>query len=219
MSTPRIALIHATPLAIDPIVSAFRRLWPEARISNLLEDSLAPDLAAEGDLTERMTERFLTLTRYVHGCGADAVLFTCSAFGLAIEAAAKTVPVPVLKPNEAMLDEAMEAGDRISLIATFGPTVPGMTAELEALAKAKGRTLQLKTRCVPEANTALSNGDQLTHDTLVSSAATGMMPCDAVVLGQFSMASAARFIQPPAGCRVLTSPDSAIRRLRAILKA
>ncbi len=219
MSAPRISLIHATPLAIDPIVSAFKRLWPEASITNLLEDSLAPDLATDGKLTDAMSERFLTLTRYVHGCGADAILFTCSAFGPAIEAAAKIVPVPVLKPNEAMLDEALEAGDHISLIATFGPTVPGLTAELESLAKAKGRTLQIKTRCVPEANTALSNGDQLTHDTLVSSAATAMMPCDAIVLGQFSMASAARFIRPPAGCQVLTSPDSAIRRLRDVLKA
>ena len=31
MSGPRIALIHATPVAIEPIVSAFRRLWQEAR--------------------------------------------------------------------------------------------------------------------------------------------------------------------------------------------
>jgi Asp/Glu/hydantoin racemase len=219
MPAPRIALIHATPLAIDPIVSAFKRLWPEARITNLLEDSLAPDLAADGRLTDTMTERFLTLTRYVHGCGSDAILFTCSAFGPAIEAAAKIVPVPVLKPNEAMLEEAMAAGDRIGLLATFGPTVPGLTAELEALAKAAGRTLQLKSKCIPEANTALSNGDQLTHDTLVSAAATPLMPCDALVLGQFSMATAARFIQPPAGCQVLTSPDSAIRKLRKTLGA
>ena len=46
MTAPRIALIHATPLAIEPIVNAFRRLWPQARTTNVLEDSLAPDLAA-----------------------------------------------------------------------------------------------------------------------------------------------------------------------------
>ena len=48
MTAPRIALIHATPLAIEPIVNAFRRLWPQARTTNVLEDSLAPDLAADG---------------------------------------------------------------------------------------------------------------------------------------------------------------------------
>ena len=107
MTAPRIALIHATPLAIEPIGNAFQRLWPQARTTNLLEDSLAPDLAAEGRLSERMIERFLTLGRYVHGCGADAILFTCSAFGPAIEACAAAMNIPVLKPNEAMLDEAL----------------------------------------------------------------------------------------------------------------
>ncbi|HEV7802448.1 MAG TPA: aspartate/glutamate racemase family protein, partial [Burkholderiales bacterium] len=117
MQSPRIALIHATPVAIDPIVAAFKRLWPEARPTNLLEDSLAVDLAADGLLTDTMTERFVTLARYARGCGADAILFTCSAFGPAIEAARAALDVPVLKPNEAMLDEALAGGTRIGLIA------------------------------------------------------------------------------------------------------
>src|SRR5688572_27762262 len=87
MTSPRIALIHATPVAIEPIVSAFKQLWPDARTTNLLEDSLSADLAAEGRLTAEMIERFVNLARYVRGCGADAILFTCSAFGPAIEAA------------------------------------------------------------------------------------------------------------------------------------
>src|SRR5688572_21262357 len=98
MSTPRIALIHATPVAVDPIVNSFRQLWPEARITNLLEDSLAPDLAAAGRITEQMIQRFVMLARYAHACGADAMLFTCSAFGPAIEAAQAALPIPVLKP-------------------------------------------------------------------------------------------------------------------------
>jgi|GEM_PF-7114029 len=31
----RIALIHAMPVAIEPICSSFRRLWPQALITNL----------------------------------------------------------------------------------------------------------------------------------------------------------------------------------------
>ena len=37
MTALRIALIHATPLAIDPIKEAFTRLWPEARTTHLLD--------------------------------------------------------------------------------------------------------------------------------------------------------------------------------------
>src|SRR5574340_17177 len=135
MQSPRIESIHATPLAIDPIVGAFRDLWPEARTINLLDDSLAPDLAADGRLTDRMIGRFVALARYAHGCGANAVLFTCSAFGPAIEAARAAVDIPVLKPNEAMFEEALAAGTRIGLIATFGPSIPALKAELELQAK------------------------------------------------------------------------------------
>jgi hypothetical protein len=36
----RVALIHATPVAVNPVMEAFLRLWPEAEPYNLLEDSL-----------------------------------------------------------------------------------------------------------------------------------------------------------------------------------
>lgn len=219
MTAPRIALIHATPVAIDPIVAAFRRLWPEARTVNVLEDSLAPDLAADGRLTDAMIGRFITLARYVHGCGADAILFTCSAFGPAIEAARAAVPVPVLKPNEAMLDEALAAGSRIGLIATFEPSIPALQAELEDLARARRQTVTVTSSTVPAALTALHGGDVNTHDRMIADAAARLMPCDALVLGQFSMASAARLIPGQGGCRVLTSPESAVLRLRQALRA
>src|SRR5215831_17742841 len=97
----RIALIHALRHSIAPVEEAFARLWPEARLANLLEDSLSADLAASGVLTPAMTERFLTLARYAAWCGARGILFTCSAFGPCIEAcAAALAPIPVLKPNE-----------------------------------------------------------------------------------------------------------------------
>ncbi len=219
MKHPRIALIHATPLAIEPIVAAFGRLWPEARTTNLLDDSLSADLAADGRLTDQMIERFLTLARYVHGSGADAILFTCSAFGPAIEATAAAMPIPVLKPNEAMLDEALAAGTRVGLIATFAPSIPALKAELEQMAGSRKQTVTVATRTLPEALAALQRGDADTHDRLIAIAAAELQPCDAVVLGQFSMASAARLIPAQAGCRVLTSPDSAVMRLKETLRA
>lgn len=33
MTTPRLALIHAVPIVIEPVASAFRELWPQARVA------------------------------------------------------------------------------------------------------------------------------------------------------------------------------------------
>ena len=219
MSAPRIALVHAMQLAIDPVVDAFHQLWPQARVTNMLEDSLAPDLAAAGSITPAITGRFVELARYSERCGADAVLYTCSAFGVAIDEAKRSVAIPVLKPNEAMLEEALHAGSHVALIATFEPTIPSLKAELEQLAFDRGISLQLRTCAVPGAVTALQQGRGAEHDSLIAAAAADIGKCDALVLGQFSMARAALGIPATPGRKVLTSPHSAVTRLKQMFGA
>ena len=214
MSSPRIALIHATPVAMEPIREAFESGWPQARITHLLDDSLSADLAAEGALGQGLIERFVALARYCAGCGADAILFTCSAFGPAIEAARAAVPIPVLKPNEAMFDEALEAGGRIGLISTFQPSLPPMRRELEDEAKRHGVALAVRSESVPEALEALRDGDADRHDRLIVEASAKFDDCDVLMLAQFSMARAAARFAPRPGQRLLTSPGSAVARLK-----
>jgi Asp/Glu/hydantoin racemase len=214
MSQPRIALIHATPVAIVPIRDAFAAAWPQALTTNLLDDSLSMDLAAEGRISERMIERFVELARYTAACGADAILFTCSAFGTAIEAARDAVEIPVLKPNEAMFDEALEAGRRMGLISTFEPSVPSMVRELEVEASRRKAEINLRTRSVPAAMAALQRGEGKMHDELIAQAAEEFSDCDVLMLAQFSMARAAALLPARKGRRVLTSPHSAVVRLK-----
>ena len=132
----RIALIHAVRVAIQPVEEAFGRHWPDAERMNILDDSLSRDRARDGKLTPAMVQRFATLTDYALSTGADGILFTCSAFGPAIEAAREGRKVPVLKPNEAMFREALGRGRRLGLLATFGPSAPSMEQEFRDLARA-----------------------------------------------------------------------------------
>ena len=44
----RIALIHALKHSPAPIAASFAKLWPEAQLMNLLDDSLSADLARDG---------------------------------------------------------------------------------------------------------------------------------------------------------------------------
>jgi hypothetical protein len=213
----RIALIHALKHSVAPIEAAFAAGWPEARLANLLDDSLSADLAVAGRLTPAMTGRFLTLARYARGCGADAILFTCSAFGPCIDAcAADLAPMPVLKPNEAMIEEAVAAAGptgRIGLLATFAPTLATMPAEFAAAAP--GATVL---PChAGAALTALDRGDGDGHDRAAAAAATALAGCDVIALAQFSLARAATAVAAATGRPVLTTPDSAVRKLRRLL--
>lgn len=211
--TSRIALIHATPLSIAPVEAAFRELWPEAATSNLLDDSLSADLARAGRLEPRMVERFLTLARYVATDGAAAILFTCSAFGPAIEAVQAALPIPVLKPNEAAIDEALDRGGRIALIASFAPTLASMRAEFETRAAERGIALDLDLYHAEGAMEALARGQGQTHDDLIADAAQRVI-AETIVLAQFSMACAAPLVAARTGRQVITTPNSAVLRLK-----
>jgi hypothetical protein len=213
----RIALIHALKHSIAPIEDAFARLWPEVRLANLLDDSLSADLARDGALTPAMTERFLTLARYAVRCGADGILFTCSAFGPCIEAcAAELAPLPVLKPNEAMIEEALAlAGPaaRIGLMASFAPTLASMPAEFAAAAPRATLVPCLSAAALA----ALDRGDGDGHDRAAAASAAALADCDVIVLAQFSLARAAPMVAAATGKTVLTTPDSAVRKLRRLL--
>ena len=213
----RIALIHALKHSLVPIEEAFARLWPEARIANLLDDSLSADLARDGSLTPAMTERFLALSRYARTTGADGILFTCSAFGPCIEACARVLaPVPVLKPNEAMIEEVIAlAGPsaRIGLLATFAPTLASMPPEFAAAAP----RATLVPCLAAEALAALDRGDMAAHDREAAKAASALADCDVIALAQFSLARAGDAVAAATGKPVLTTPDSAVRKLRRLL--
>ena len=211
---PRIALIHALKHSMDPVDQAFEYLWPQARRVHLLDDSLSGDLALRGGgLDDAMHRRFAMLGDYAVGCGADGILFTCSAFGPCIEAvAAKHAGIPVLKPNEAMIDEAVQSGRRIGLLASFAPTLASMPAEFP-------RGCALDVQLAGDAMTALNAGDVEAHDAAALAGARELLARGAVVvaLAQFSLARAAPLLRDQLGVPVLTTVDSAVRRLRTRL--
>ncbi len=236
---PRIALIHATALAMQPINEAFARHWPQARRMHLLDDSLSSDhAAAGGQLNAAMLQRFDDLAQYAKRTGCNGILFTCSAFGAAIEAAGTSVGLPTLKPNEAMLEEALTlcsvqangagaAGEsnassgppRIGLIATFEASIPSMAAELQALAAARGVPIELHSVFVPEAMQDLAEGRAEMHHAKIAQAALALQDCRVLMLAQFSMAAAQPSVQALLSCPVLSSPDCAVLALRQSMQA
>jgi Asp/Glu/hydantoin racemase len=215
MIGPRIALIHALAASVAPINDALARDWPQARRMNLLDDSLSADLAATGGrLDAVMTARFIALADYAVATGADAILFTCSAFGPCIEAVAQRhAALPVLKPNEAMISEAVATGQTIGLLATFAPTLESMPPEFPAGAR-------LRCALAEGALDALQRGDTSGHDRLAADAALQLKQqgCGVIALAQFSLARAAPLVAQRTGLPVLTTLDTAVRALRERLK-
>ena len=221
---PRIVLLHGTPVAVEPINRSFAQRWPEAELVNLLDDSLSVDRAKDHDLTPRMFERFMELGLYGHRIGAQAILVTCSAFGPAIERMTRELPVPVLKPNEAMFRAALTSGDgtagrKIGMLATFQPSVLTMTQEFDQFVRETGSKATLTTIVVDGAMDAMRKGDAQKHNELVAARAADLAGCDAIMLAHFSTSRAAEKVSAAVSVPVLSAPDAAVDWLRAITGA
>ena len=212
----RVALIHALAHSVAPINAEMARAWPTCVRMNLLDDSLSADLARSSrGLDAAMYQRFEALAAYAEGTGAEGILFTCSAFGPCIDVVAARRPgMPVLKPNEAMVAEAVALGQRVGLIASFAPTLVSMPSEFPP-------GIEVVSRLAEGAMQALDQGDSAGHDARVVQAAQWLQQqgCDVIALAQFSMARAEAAVRQAVNVPVLTTPASAVRALRQRLGA
>ena len=207
-----IALIHALRHSPPPIEAAFARHWPDAVLRSVLDESLSADRAREGMLTPAMTARFLALGRRAANDGAQAILFTCSAFGPCIDAVREALhPLPVRGPAEAMIARAAASGQRIGLLASFAPTLASMPAEFPV-------GVEVVPIFAAGALDALAAGDGETHDRLAAEAAARAGECDLIALAQYSLARSAAAVERATGLEVVTAPDAAVLDLRRALK-
>lgn len=210
----RIALIHAVELAMPPIRAAFEELWPEAVLVNVLDDSLSPDRTLDAELTPALSDRIRDLGTYAVRSGAQGVLYTCSAFGPAIEAVQREHVIPILKPNEAMFAEVLATARSVGMVATFDRSIASMETEF---AEASGGRVPLQTVLAEGAMDALRRGDAYEHNRLVAEAAAALVGCDAIMLAHFSTAQALAMTQERVQARVTTAPHAAVASLKARL--
>jgi Asp/Glu/hydantoin racemase len=212
----RIGLVHSVLPAIGAVEAMFEKHWPEAERASLYDQSLYLDLNPDRSMPPKVFERVADLVRHAHKAGADAVLCTGSLFGPAIEAARADMDIPVLTSFEALIESAFGHGGRFALIATDPGTNKMLGIDLQRHADDNGLGLETETIFVDKAMAKLSKGDQKGHDDLVVAAAAGAAPCDAMLLGQFSMGPTKPLVAERTGLPVLDAPEAAVLKLKAL---
>ena len=128
------------------------------------------------------------------------------------------MPIPILKPNEAMFREAIAKGDRIGMLATFAPSVGTMTDEFDDFVAADNGRATLTTVVVDDAIDLLRRGDAERHNQLVAARAPEFAGYDAIMLAHFSTSRAAAAVRAAVGVPVLTAPQAAVTRMRDLVE-
>ncbi|SEB58436.1 hypothetical protein SAMN04489806_1187 [Paramicrobacterium humi] len=213
MST-RLGLLHTVPALADSFQSGIRARRPDVDLVHVVDSALL-ETAIDVGVTDEVTERVAAHIGYLQRCGARAILATCSSIGEAVEQAAESATVPVLRVDTAMartaVDTALRGHDptdgpgRIAVLATLEATL-GPTGRLLERAAADA-DVRVQAHVVEGAAAARSAGRPDEHNRLIAAALLDAAArSDVIVLAQASMAEAAA--DAPTDVPVLTSPDS-----------
>lgn len=217
--TPKIFLIHAATVSMAPINQCFASIWPNARVANLLEDALYDDLKEAGGLTAQIIQRIGLLGQYCELAGAQAILFTGSAFGPAVDQLQAKSRIPVLKPNEALYEEICAQAGKVALLSTVPVALSSMMAEIGDLAAIRGSNPAVTPVAIANAFEALQAGDDATHDKLIEMAIRAHEAThDAIALGQFSMWAVGNRLRTSTTKPLITTPDTAVEYIQKLLK-
>ena len=215
----RVAFIHTSPAAIAPLMQFYGGAAPELEITNLLDDGLLRLLAAQNHAVAR--HRLAEMIRAaVETYDAELAMITCSSVPKEMaEGLAGGSRMPVLKIDYPMAREAVRAGRRIGVAATFPPTLAPTTRLLTQAAAEAGGEIEIIQKVAPEAYAALLANDTATHDRLLLEVVGQLEQegVDAIVLAQVSMARILPQAEGRSKVPVLSSLHTSLSAVREAL--
>jgi Asp/Glu/hydantoin racemase len=195
-------------------------ILPGVRVKHILDEPLLEAIRQRGRLAQADGNRLLSHLKQAELIGAQAVLVTCSTTSPLVDSLQAQVAIPVFKIDQAMIEQAVQLGTRIGVVATNRTTLEPTRQMLLAQAEKTGKKIEYTERFIDGALEALLEGQAGHHDRLVQLAIREVRPAvDVVVLAQASMA---RALDGPAdlgeGAPVLSSPYLALQQIAKIFK-
>ena len=214
----RVAVIHTSPLTVEPIRSLIGELIPGADVVNFVDDSVLPQLARNGGNVAEVEGRLLTYARHAEEVGATVILNACSSVGEVAGKMRSSVTVPVVRIDDAMTDEAVTRGERIGVAATLPTTLAPTLALLRRKAEAAGSKATFDARVAADAFRLLAAGDREGHDRALTAVLDELAAVnDVVVLAQASMARVLSGLPEEKRAKFLSSPRLGVESVARVV--
>ena len=209
-----LAIIHTTAGTITSLNQLAKQYLKDVNISNLLDDSILPEINRAKAFTEQVQKRFSNLVENAISAKADVLLSACSSIGPLLEEAGEKLDIPAIRIDEAMAEQAC-AYDSITIMATLESTLGPSTDLIERKAQSHGKSLSIDSLVITEAGKMLNDGDYDAYKKIIAEEivkASETSSC--IVLAQASMAAALDLVpEDKKTVPVLTSPVAGIQSL------
>jgi Asp/Glu/hydantoin racemase len=215
----KLAIIHTTAATVEPLKTLAQEVIDGCEVTNLVDDSILPQLARNGGDLAEVEGRWLGYARVAEEVGAEVVLSACSSVGELVEKARQELSIPVLRIDEAMAEEAVRLGSRIGVAATLSTTLESTVRLLQKKASQAGKQVEFRSVLVGEAYQRLMAGDKEGHDEILSASLRDLSAStDVVVLAQASMARVLGRIPEQDREKFLSSPRLGMERVKEVYR-
>ncbi|MHB9838860.1 aspartate/glutamate racemase family protein [Paraburkholderia terrae] len=204
----RIACLHTA----DSNVAVFDTVAQQLNLpQGSLRHEVRADLLAAAELARGLTpdiERQTCDALLNLGRGADVVLLTCSTLGPCISAESANAPVPMIRVDSALAEEATRAGGKVIALCAVETTLAPTARIFTDAAKRSGAEVEI--RLVQGAWQLFKAGEQAVYLAKIAAATEDAYQDGAtiVALAQASMAGAAALLTQ--AMKPLTSPASGL---------
>jgi len=215
----KVYIIHTSLVSHAELNALFAELVADAKVHNIVDDSLLHDVMQNGGITPKVVSRMCAYVQAAAANGADLIFNQCSSVGEAADIAAKLVSVPVLKVDAAMAEKAVELGRKIAVVATVRSTMRPSCNLVRSKAAEAGKQIDVVEYLVDGAlDVLMKEKNREKHNAMVlESVRKAEEECDVVVLAQGSMTVLLPELQDVKK-PVLTSPRLGVERARKLLE-
>ena len=212
----RVVMIHAIAESIPPVNTAFGEVFPETEVVNLLDEGLFLDF--DDHITPALRRRMSGLICYGAEHGAAAVGLACSVYAPVVDSACDLVDVPVVSSYGPVVNEALDHGRRVGVIASVPATLRDAEYYLRRAASERSIELEPRLALAEDLIPVLRNEGVFGLERRLLEEVEALAPhVDLVVLGQFSFATAYLQVAAKASVPVLSAPHSSARMLKRLL--
>lgn len=210
----KIAMLHTSSATLAVMQQLIGDIMPEAEVMHLVEESMIKQVMKAGGVTPDIAARIADYVRIAEKSDCDIFITACSSIGTAVEQCQFMTSVQLARIDCAMVDEAINKGEHIAVLATVATTLKPTLDFVRRKVQESGKQRIITPVLMEEAFHALLNGDMGTHDRIVSEGLQKAFgQADVIMLAQASMARVLQNMpEPPVP--VLTSPESGIRWLK-----
>jgi Asp/Glu/hydantoin racemase len=214
---PKVALISSTRAVFVSMDAAFKAVFPEAEIAQILDETLLILFREDGGLSVRSRRKALQMALSAQDAGADGILVTCSSLSPAVEEIRSFLTIPILKIDEPMFDHVIQKAESLALVASAETVLKSAGPLVQKKAGQFGRKVSLRPVILADYWPLLQKDPVSFYKAVGEACTRAAQDCEAVVITQVSMAPGRDYAKPEVRGRVFAAPEYAVRALREIL--